>query len=634
MSSAASPLPFTNRLRRFRVDVGTVIAAVVLTQSLLLVAMGYWGSQRLVSAVGESAHRADHLRVEDKVNAFLARSASAVQAMAHAPRLDVAGGTATSTTELLWVLLQQSPELDSLYAADDRGRMLMVLRYPEPAIRQIVREAGATTETWAYKAPFLPDADPQQSYATRRSVIVASSYDPLARTWYRQARAAQRPVWTQPYVFAAVQELGVTYAMSVQHRDRGGEVRPMVLAGDVTLGRLSDFVREFSSPGYGDAALISADGQVLARSDRSARIRRLATAEDGVLGMVQARLDAGQPAPKALTLEDGRRYLVDTSQIHATGWRLVSWVPEDRLLGGLRHNLLWSLALILLFLLLVLVGSLKMARRVTAPVEALSTIARRIGRLELDGLPRVQSRVLELQQLDHALAESARGLQAFRKFVPIEVLRQLVNEGQALRPNGTSRRITVMFTDIEGFTRIAEHTSTDLLVTQLTHYFNLATEIVTRHGGTIDKYIGDGMMILWGAPTHLPDAELQACRAALELQARLDVLNAEWRGRGVAEFKTRIGIHTGMATIGAMGSNDRLAYTALGDTVNVASRIETANKALGTRVLMSECTCVALQGRLPTRPMDTMTLRGRSTPLRLHELLEPDRDGAPASRPL
>lgn len=623
------------RLRRFRVDVGTIITMVVLFQSLLLVAIGYWGSQRLVSTIGESAHRADHLRIEDKVNAFLAKAASVVDAVGAAPSLRPAGEGAVPTAELLWVLLQQSHELDSLYVANDAGRMLMVQRYPEVAVRHIVRERDFTVETWEYKPAADDGKDTQQRYLTERISAFRTQYEPRARSWYVQATQKGVPVWTAPYVFAASQELGVTYAVPGQRRDRDG-AQVLVASGDVTLGRLSDFVRLFSRAGYGDSALLSAEHQVLARSDQPGRIQALALPGNGVLGAIHARMLADGNARGTVSTAfpidfDGQRYLVQTSRIPATSWRLISWVPEDKLLGGLRRAVLWSMLLVVAFLVLIVGVSLRLAQRVTAPVESLSSIARRIGRLELDGLPRVESRVLEIQHLDQALDDSARGLKAFRKFVPVDVVTHLVESGHTLGPSGEPRRITVMFTDVAGFTRIAEATPTEVLVRQMTRYFNLAAAVFTRHGGTIDKYIGDGTMVFWGAPGDVPHAEESACRAALELQAELDVLNAEWRASGLAEFQTRIGIHTGPAITGVLGSKDRLAYTAVGDTVNVASRIEGINKELGTRVLISETTFDGLGGRLPTRRIDAMTIRGRQKPLLVYELLEP---APPAAAPV
>lgn len=617
--SSASP-----RLRRFRVDVGTIISLVVVVQSVLLLGLGYWGSQRLVGAIGESAHRADHQRVEDKVNAFLARAILVVESIAATPSLQTSGAQSKTSAELLWVLLQQSPELDSLYAADDAGRMLMVQRYPEPAVRYIANEGSrGSTEVWEFKGMASGRQSVQERYATERTETRHTRYDPRTRGWYLGAASTGRAVWTSPYVFSAAQELGVSYAVPAWRQGPGGP-QLMVASGDVTLKRLSEFVRLFSSAGYGQSALLGPDRNVLARSDIQGPAHQLARPEDGVLGAIHAQLrqSAQRNASQQFALVvQKRRYLVRSSHIATTGWTLVSWVPEDEVLGGLRGAVLLALLGVVAFLSLVLWLALRLAKRVTAPVEQLSSIARRIGRLELDDLPRVNSRVLELQDLDQALDESARGLQAFRRFVPVDVVRQLLDKGRSLAPSGEPREVTVMFTDINGFTALAETLAPAVLVEQLTRYFNAASEVIARHGGTIDKFMGDGMMVLWGAPNDLPDAPLQASRAALALMEAFDALNAQWRSHGLQTFDTRIGIHTGMVVAGVLGAQDRVAYTAVGDTVNVASRIEAINRVLGTRVLVSETTARALAGRLPVRRMDAVELRGRQRPLNVYELL-------------
>ena len=628
-TSASSP-----RLRRFRVDVGTIISAVVLVQSLLLVALGYWGAERLVSTIGESAHQADHARIEDKTIAYLAKAVSVVTAIGESPSLQPAGQGSAQTGELLWTLLEQSPELDAVYAANTEGNMLMVMRYPVPAVRYISAHSDSTTETWEYKPnkgiQGGGSGTTQQRYRTERIEAFRSSYDPRKRVWFQSALANKgASVWTPPYVFAASQELGVTYAMPTQRSDSSRRSESLVVAGDVTLGRLSEFVRQFSRSGYGDSALLSTEKQVLARSDVPGKVQKLEAPTTGVLGAIHTHMRTdGSAAATATTAStgfaldhDGRRYLVRASYIPSTGWHLISWVPEDKILGGLRQALWWSVALVLVSLGVILLVSLRLSKLITTPVENLSHIARRIGRFDLDGLPRVQSRVLEIQHLDQALDDSARGLKAFGKFVPVDVVNQLIDQGHALTPSGEPRRITVMFTDVEDFTRISETSDSQVLVEQLTEYFNVATQVITQHGGTVDKFIGDGIMVLWGAPSELEDAEHQACLAALELQAALDALNTRWVARGLPRFHTRIGIHTGMAVVGVLGSNNRLSYTAFGDTINVASRIEGINKELGTRILLSETTFEGLRGRLHTRRIDAMELRGRQQKLVLYVLL-------------
>ncbi|RYF74555.1 MAG: adenylate/guanylate cyclase domain-containing protein, partial [Comamonadaceae bacterium] len=361
MSTSSSADSRPPRLRRFRVDVSTIILLVVVVQSLLLLGLGYWGAQRLVSAVGESAHRADHLRVEDKVNSFLGKAMSVVEAVAASTSVRTGDGQGADSAELLWVLLQQSPELDSLYVATDAGRMVMAQRYPEPAVRHVVRERGATVETWEYKGPTSLRADAQNSLVTRHTGEHATHNDPRSRAWFQAAARQGRPAWTAPYLFALAQEPGVSYAIPAWGEDgdanrgdgpgkgagngrstgrvigtaAGSGTRMRVASGDVTLGRLSDFVSQFSRAGYGDSALLSADRHVLARSDLPGRLQRLAPPSDGLLGAIHARmLDDGSAHDTASVhfplTHEGTRYLVRASHIATTGWQLVSWVSEDQ----------------------------------------------------------------------------------------------------------------------------------------------------------------------------------------------------------------------------------------------------------------------------------------------------------------
>lgn len=625
-----------SRMRRFRVDVGTIICVVALVQSLLLVALGYWAAERLVSKVGTAAHKINHDRVEDNVLAFLAKTESVIRAIGDSPSLHAAGEDGEQTAEMLWTLLEQTPEVDSVNVATDDGHLVSAMRYPAPVLRQVLRGPAFSTETWQYKrSPDSEGGDARQRFATTNISAYRSNYDPTQRSWFVDALKAKGSIWTAPFVSAAAQELAISHALPAGRVDDEGRTQHMVVAVNISLGHLSKLVRIFGELGHGDSALLSADHHVLARSDHPDPVRQLQSPDSGVLGTLHAHMlaagTAGGTEDMAFSItHEGRSYLVQTSHIPSTQWQLVSWEPEDLLLGDLQRMVLWALLLTLAFLAVALLISLRLSKLVTLPIENLSRVARRIGRLELENLPLESSRVLEIQHLNQALDESARSLKAFSKFVPVDVIKQLVAAGHALAPSGSPRRITAMFTDVEGFTSISESLDADVLVKQLTEYFNLAARIFARHGGVVDKFMGDGIMVLWGAPSDLDDAEYRACTAALELHAEMNELNGRWRAEGMREFRTRIGIHTGMAIAGVLGSSDRLSYTAVGDVINVASRIEGANKDLGTRTLISQATCEGLGGRLTTRRIEELAeLRGRQTRMMLYELVELDVEHQP-----
>ncbi|MDH6594690.1 adenylate cyclase [Variovorax sp. TBS-050B] len=626
------------RIRRFRVDVGTIICAVALVQSLLLVALGYWGAERLVSRVGEAAHKLGHGRIEDNLLAFLAKSKAVVHAVGDSPSLHPLGEDGERSAEMLWTMLEEASELDCIGVASPDGHLLMAERYPQPVIRQVERNGALSTETWQFKpSPDAEGGDARQRYATQRIEAFRTGADATDQRWFRDVLKAAAPTWTPPFQAAAGQEISVGYAQPARRVDDEGRIQPLVVVARVSLGHLSTLLRQFGRPGHGESALLSDDHHVLARSDHPEVVRALQWAEGGVLGAIHDYMKAHGISENVadesfVVVHDGTRYRVEASHVDPTGWELISWEPQDPLIADLDRLVHWGLLLTLAFLVLALLISLRLSRLVTAPIENLANTARRIGRLELDELPQEHSRVLEIQHLNRALDDSARSLRAFAKFVPIDLIRQLVAEGHDLAPGGSPRRVTAMFTDVEGFAGISESLEAGVLVRQLTEYFNLAGRVFARHGGVVDKYMGDGIMVLWGAPVDLPDAEYRACLASLDLHAEMTALNRRWEAEGLQAFRTRVGIHTGVVIAGVLGSSDRLSYTAVGDVINVASRIEGANKHLGTSTLMSEATHAGLRGRLATRRIEEqVALRGRQTRMVLYELLEPQPGDAAAS---
>jgi adenylate cyclase len=447
-----------------------------------------------------------------------------------------------------------------------------------------------------------------------------TQYDVHAQPWFIEAVRSMQPHWTAVHALPMSGELGIIYSAPDTIEDEHGQLDG-VAAGDISLRHLERLVETFSHAGSGESAILTADHRVLARSHDEGAIRELAPpAADDILARALAAPPAGDDAADLLRYR-GANFFVEVSDIPGTPWKLVSWVPEDAIVGGLRRGLLQAGGVLALCLLGALLVSLWLSRRVTGPIEVLARVARRIGRLDLVDLPQVDSPVEEIHRLDEALGESARSLRALRKFVPADVVDELVRQGRPLDPGGEQVELTVMFTDVEGFTGIAAGVPPARLVPQLTEYFSAAAEVIVRHGGTIDKYIGDGMMVLWGAPRPMEDAAYHAAVAALELQQVLEACNAHWGAQGLPQLHTRVGLHTGTAVAGVLGSSERLSFTAYGDTVNVASRIEAMNKELGTRVLASEATAACLRGRIALRACGEVELRGRAGRWPLYEVV-------------
>lgn len=206
----------------------------------------------------------------------------------------------------------------------------------------------------------------------------------------------------------------------------------------------------------------------------------------------------------------------------------------------------------------------------------------------------------------------------YSRFMPEYVVKQLLENPDSFRLGGINQQVTVLFADIRGFTAISEKENPEKVVTLLNRYFSAMTEIIFEHGGTLDKYIGDGLMAIFGAPTAGAEDALNAVKAAVTMQKRLAQLNSELYAEGYGTIAIGIGLHTGEATIGYIGSNKRSEYTAIGDTVNLASRLE--SNAAGGQILMSEATAAASGNLIPVNVREPLTVKNRVQPVNVLEV--------------
>ena len=225
--------------------------------------------------------------------------------------------------------------------------------------------------------------------------------------------------------------------------------------------------------------------------------------------------------------------------------------------------------------------------------------------------------------------ERARIRKAFESYVAPAVVQEMLKHPERLQLGGERREITVLFTDIRGFTTMSEKLDPEALVKLLHDFLNPMSNIIINQGGTIDKYMGDAIMAEFGAPLEQPDHARRACRAALEMVATLQDLNRHWQTQGRPPLNVGIGINTGPVAVGNMGSDRLFDYTAIGDNVNLASRLEGLNKYYGTSILVSDTTAQAMANGFILRDVDLVRVKGKAQGVHIHELLgegDPDPD--------
>lgn len=323
-------------------------------------------------------------------------------------------------------------------------------------------------------------------------------------------------------------------------------------------------------------------------------------------------------------VSQGAEYLAsfhDFPERYGKPWIVGTMVPIDDFVGRLKSTLLQVALISAVILVLALLSIVVLSRRILRPLAQISQDMAQIQRLEIDESVKHSSFFYEIDMIGSALGSMKHGLKAFSKFVPVTLVKQLIASKTGAELGGEKRRLTMMFSDIEGFTTISESMPTEALLPHISEYLDSLTTIILRQGGTVDKYIGDCIMSFWGAPVEDPDHEVNACRTALLCVRELEALNARWIAEGKPALHTRFGISSGEVSVGNMGSRERMNYTVLGDSVNLASRLEGINKYYGTRIIVGAPTYEVAKTRFLMRPVDVVAVKGKAQGVAIYELL-------------
>jgi adenylate cyclase len=269
-------------------------------------------------------------------------------------------------------------------------------------------------------------------------------------------------------------------------------------------------------------------------------------------------------------------------------------------------------------------------------LRALAEETDRIQRFEPSAAPPVRSMIQEIDDLGHSVATMRTVTQTFSRFVPRRLVERLIETGTPMQLGGARREVTLLFSDVVNFTEITEKADPAQVMQYTSRYFAAMSKEIMSHSGTVDKFIGDAIMAIWNAPADDPDHAANACAAALAFRRANDRLNAEFEQEKWPLYRTRIGLHTGAAVVGNIGSEDRMNYTALGATVNLAARLEGLNRNYGTSILVSTAVKERAGVRFCFRSVDRISPKGFAEAFEIYELRsasdQEDRDEAELCR--
>ncbi len=528
--------------------------------------------------------------------------------------------------------------VDSVYIGTESGYFVQVIplipgstyrleqakilpKKAEFALRILDRSDVKPTEVWIYLDDDGKKLDEEQ-IPQAQIVFVHKN-----RPWYVKTAQNRSNIWTDIFVSDAT--LAPTIACGVPLLSDTGKFVG-VISASVGLPKLAVDLQKSAIKGV--SMVLNQKGEIVAHPTEKNYSKVVAT-ETKLITIDDLIDKSASAAYRMHQIDKQQRFIFKSGGIEYIalfkdfilegfkGWEFLMITPIDEYIGAVKHTQRNTLLICLIILILSIVVIAVMARRIAAPINNLSLQADKITNFDLDQVTEVVSGIKEIQKLQNSISRMRKSLISFGKFVPKNLVKKLVDKGVEVKIGGKKKQLSIFFSDIANFTTISETYPPEKLILHLYEYFDEMTAIVAGNNGTTDKYIGDSIMAFWGAPQQDNAHSLNCCLTALLCQKRLLDLNRKWVFEKKPELLTRIGIHTGEVIVGNIGSSERMNYTIIGDSVNLAARLEGANKAYGTNIMLSEATVHHLHDHAVVRPLDIVAVKGKNEGVIVYELV-------------
>jgi adenylate cyclase len=541
---------------------------------------------------------------------------------------------------LLAAMLMNNDQLFNLYVGYDDGSFIEM-----DGIDGSGRETRAKLEApeqAAFRMVVISRKDPARTISRRlflsdkletvRELPGPLDYDPRERPWYKDADRRDGSWLTGPYVFFATGKQGYTVQLALD-QGRGG-----VIAGDLLLAVTQQLLQREQLTPSAVAFMFDDDDRILAHPKMSEMLGREVsgtiphlreTDMAGVLTAIRA-WRANGISEQFFQDPVGRLHAAAFQTIPHSGpanLRVAVVAPVDEFFANIISERRRLFAVTLGFVALMvpvvfLIGSL-----LSRSLQTLAQETDRIQRFEPSAAPAVHSVIREIDELGRSVSTMRTVAETFSRFVPRRLVEKLIETGTPLQLGGTRREVTLLFSDVVNFTEITERADPARVMQYTSRYFAAMSREIMIHSGTVDKFIGDAIMAIWNAPADDPDHATNACAGALAFQRANDRLNAEFEREGWPVYKTRLGLHSGEAVVGNIGSEDRMNYTVLGATVNLAARLEGLNKNYGTSILVSSALRQRATARFLFRSVDRISPKGFAEAFEIYELRSARGDG-------
>jgi len=530
------------------------------------------------------------------------------------------------------------PQLYGLFVGYPDGGFFQVVNFAGVDGATLKRIGGPVTAVYGIRnIQRLPDGTRRQTWLfldqshkpMTAPVVETASYDPRTRPWFKAALDKAEVSVTDAYIFSSLRAPGIT----VSRRIAG--TAGAVVAADLTLSQLSSFLRNQKVGKSGIVFIHNERGALIAYPDVSQTVKQVSENGQDVLRPVTVT-DLGKPPLTAAFAHygknkfdrfvfsvDGLDYIASVSPLSGpfgADKNVAVVVPIDDFIGPISEHRFRTLVYSLIALIVAILLITWVSEWIARPIRAVALETQKIRQLIFEPSPEIDSRITEIRQLTESVSAMKTAIRTFGQYVPKALVEQLIKSDNAQGLGGERRQLSILFSDVANFTDMSEDMSPEDLMLKTSHYFQELGEIILENKGSIDKYIGDAIMAFWNAPLDDPDHVANACRAVLLCRLRSQELDTEWALHGEAEMHTRFGLHTGDTVVGNIGSPDRMDYTALGVSVNLAARLEGLNKRYGTQILVSDSVVAASKDAFLFRPVDVAVVKGLSQRVDVFEL--------------
>lgn len=620
----------------FRTSIVTLFVAVVLFVGLTLVYLSF----SRVSLITQTAASTFIDKVAqlgaDRIDLKFRNVRDSLEILAGLPSIQSAEIEDNSRLYgLMASMLRNNPQIFNLYVGYEDGSFLEmdVIDRAKPAFRASL----GVDEDAAFRVVIISrtgnaSQSPVTIFLSDNLIQVAetkgpATYDPRQRPWYVEAFKDEKTLLTGPYVFFATGQPGYTLRTALKEGRRG------VVAADLLLNRLEVMLDEQRLGDSGVAFLFNDSARIVAHPEMNRLMDEIPERGNELPPMSAIRLPGlsqavetwrkGGASQQFFADDAGRTYVAAFHGIETAGnagIKLAVIAPLDEFFAKIISERRGLFALALAFVLGMLPLAIWLGSMLARSLRNLAQQTDEIQHFRLADRPRLHSVIDEINDLGLSVFTMRTAIRNFSNFVPRPIVRQLIESGASIELGGARREVTVLFTDVADFTAKTEKADPSEVMIFTSRYFAALSEVIMKHHGTIDKFIGDAVMAFWNAPDDDPDHVVHACEAVLACVKRNSELNEQFRGAGWPAYGTRFGLHAGDAVVGNVGSSDRMNYTALGATVNLAARLEGLNKNYGTQVLVSAAVKERVEGRFAFRSIDEIKPKGFAEDVRIFEL--------------